>query len=147
VIMNPAVVMPQQEAQSVQLRIDALQASLRQTNTRGEPMFMLHPRCPRLRKALQSGWRYREIKSSGGHFESKPYKLDAASHIADACCYFVLGGGAGRAMTAPGGPGAMDEFARLAARRNAEIQRPRDEGDDFDPRRGHSFDPRRKFDL
>ena len=95
VIMNPTVVMPQQEAQSVQLRIDALQASLRQTNSKAEPMFMLHPRCARLRKALQSGWRYREIKSSGGHFESKPYKLDAASHIADACCYFILGGGGG----------------------------------------------------
>jgi hypothetical protein len=118
VIMNPCVVMPQQEAQSVQLRIDALQASLRQLNSKVEPMFMLHPRCSRLRKALQSGWRYREIRGSGGHFEMKPYKLDDASHIADACCYFILGGGGGRAMTAPGGIGAQDEFARACAARN-----------------------------
>jgi len=128
VIMTPTVVMPQQEAQSVQLRVDALQASLRQTNTKGEPMFMLHPRCSRLRKALQSGWRYREIKSSGGHYESKPYKLDDASHIADACCYFVLGGGGGRAMTAPGGMGVQDDFARACAARS---KRPQSSAFDF----------------
>jgi hypothetical protein len=135
VIMMPTVVMPQQEAQSVQLRIDALQAALRQLNSKGEPMMMIHTRCARARKAMQSGWRYREIKSSGGHFESKPYKLDAASHIADALCYFVLGGGGGRAMTAPGGIGAMDEFARLAEMRNAEARNPLD-GGSFDPRHG-----------
>jgi len=117
VIMNPTVVMAQQEAQSVQLRIDALQASLRQMNSAKEPMFMLHKRCVKLRKALQSGWRYKEMKGSGGHFESKPYKLDDASHIADACCYFIIGGGGGRAMTAPGGIGAQDEFARACASR------------------------------
>lgn len=139
VIMSPCVVMPQQEAQSVQLRIDALQAGLRQTNTKGEPMFMLHSRCAKARKALQSGWRYREIKSSGGHFESKPYKLDAASHIADALCYFVLGGGGGRAMTAPGGMGAQDEFARACAARNKQGWKSRDRGS-FDPRNGPRFD-------
>jgi hypothetical protein len=117
VIMNPTVVMAQQEAQSVQLRIDALQASLRQMNSAKEPMFMLHKRCTKLRKALQSGWRYKEMKGSGGHFESKPYKLDDASHIADACCYFIIGGGGGRAMTAPGGIGAQDEFAKACASR------------------------------
>ena len=47
-------------------------------------------------------------------------------------------------MTAPGGPGAMDEFARLAARRNAEVEKARDGSTKFDPRMGA---PSRGFNL
>ena len=93
-VLRPCVVIPAPGNNSTSSRVDTLQAQLRLLNSHGEPMFSIHPRCEKLRHALQSGWRYKEIKGSGGQFESKPYKLDPSSHIADALCYFLLGAGA-----------------------------------------------------
>jgi len=113
----PATVLPASSSNAIAERIDALQNQLRLIGKQGQPQFILHPRCTRLRKALQSGWRYKELKGSGGHFESKPYKLDAASHIADALCYWLLGNGAARGSVS--GPGMdQDAFARACESRN-----------------------------
>jgi hypothetical protein len=110
---SPTVVMKAPGENQISLRIDSLQSALRQNNTAGQPMFLMHPRCSKLRRDLQSGWRYKEMKGSGGHYESKPYKLDDSSHRCDALCYLILGGGGGRS-----GAGNVDDFVRDCERRN-----------------------------
>lgn len=64
----------------------------------GEPQFLIGPGCPRLRKALMGGYRYKRLQVVGSErYHDKPDK-NSFSHIAEAQQYAMLGAGEGRAI-------------------------------------------------
>lgn len=67
------------------LRIESVKKALN-TMIDGKPGFLIHPRCQKLRKGFQGGYRYRKIQTTGEHFSEKPEKNDY-SHIHDALQY------------------------------------------------------------
>lgn len=79
------------------MRQEALRSPLSRM-IEGQPGFLLDPGCKNLRKALNSGYRYRRMKLGGasGRFDDKPEKNEW-SHISEALEYLALGGPAGLA--------------------------------------------------
>jgi len=77
------------------LRVEAVSRLLtRQAG--GYPAFILHPRCAKLHSALNSGYKYRQRKTTQGvEYDDVPLKNEY-SHPADALQYAVLGAGHGR---------------------------------------------------
>lgn len=92
------------------LRTGALDKLLATNAMDGRPRFLLSgPGCPRLRRALMGGYRFRRLKVIGEEaFMDAPEK-DHHSHIAEATHYLALGMGAGREILrkAPARGGAM----------------------------------------
>ena len=54
----------------------------------GKAMFLIDPGCRKLIRAFGGGYKYK--RKTDGTYEPKPLK-DSASHLSDACQYFVLG--------------------------------------------------------
>ncbi len=72
--------------QSVATRIESVQKPLRTLAPKGKPMFMLHPRCAMLRRAMSGGYQFRRMQVAGERYTLKPDK-NRYSHVADALCY------------------------------------------------------------
>lgn len=73
--------------QALTIRLGSVAYALRQ-HVNGKPMFVVHPRCGVLRKALQGRYCYRKMKISGieERYHDEPDK-NQWSHIADALQY------------------------------------------------------------
>ena len=71
--------------QTLRLRLEGTRKPMRMTID-GRPQFQLHPRCKRLRKALNGGYHYRRVHVSGERYEESPNK-NQHSHVADALTY------------------------------------------------------------
>jgi hypothetical protein len=74
-------------------RQEPMRAALK-TLVDGKPAFQLSPACKVLRKALNSQYRYRQLKGLGnaGRFDTKPEK-NPYSHPAEGLEYLLQGGG------------------------------------------------------
>jgi hypothetical protein len=66
----------------------------------GVPRLRLSPECSRLAAAMAGDYQYKRIQGAGERFDESPLK-NAASHVADALQYMVLGAGEGRQLLAP----------------------------------------------
>lgn len=66
-------------------RLESVRKSLT-TMVDGEPMFVLHPRCKRLRKGFMGGYHYPQLRSKPGELKENPEK-NVYSHIHDALQY------------------------------------------------------------
>jgi hypothetical protein len=90
---------------------------------------MVSPHCKVLIAGFENGYCYRQLDTSGSHFDDKPEK-NRWSHPHDALQYAVLGGGEGRSLMGHGsaaakptvaqryaGPLAMQRAAQLRLRR------------------------------
>lgn len=74
-------------------RTEAINASLARMVIGGEPGFILHPNCVRLRKAMAGGYNYKRVQVSGAEkFRDVPDK-NSYSHVAEALQYGYLGHG------------------------------------------------------
>ena len=80
-----------------ELRTGALDTLLASNGMDGRPRFLLSaPDCPRLRRALMGGYRFRRLKVSGDEAYTDQPEKDHHSHIAEATHYVALGLGFGR---------------------------------------------------
>lgn len=71
--------------QTLQIRLEGARWPMsRMVN--GQPRFLLHPNCKRLRKALLGGYHYRRMQVSAERYGDKPDKNEH-SHVADAFTY------------------------------------------------------------
>ena len=68
----------------------------------GVPSFQVSPRCVRLNAALAGDYHYPRVKGTGRE-QTIPIK-NAASHVAEACEYVIIGAGEGRALLTPAAP-------------------------------------------
>lgn len=75
--------------QSPAIRIECVTKPLTQM-TDGEPAFLLHPRCKRLRKGFQGKYRFKRLQVSGERYSEKPDKNEY-SHPHDALQYDATG--------------------------------------------------------
>lgn len=67
----------------------------------GEPAYLLHPRCQKLRKAKAGRYQYKRIQVSGDErYRDVPDKNEY-SHVAEAEQYMFLGAGESRELTRP----------------------------------------------
>lgn len=71
--------------QSVMRRLESVRKALT-TLLDGEPMFLIHPRCKRLRKGFMGGYHYPQLRSKPGELKENPEK-NVYSHIHDALQY------------------------------------------------------------
>jgi hypothetical protein len=86
-ILHTKGIMIEPGLQSPQIRQECIRKQLRQFDDDGRPAFNLHPRCGRLRRALQGGYHYRRIQIAGTErWADKPEK-NLHSHPADALQY------------------------------------------------------------
>ena len=77
---------------SLTVRLDAINATLRGTTDGEQPLFLLSPRCRRLRKAMNGGYRWRRVQVAVGgslRWSEEPVK-DDHSHVCDADQYGEL---------------------------------------------------------
>lgn len=75
-------------------RLEAVRIAFDRTVDGDRPGLLISPTCRVLRKALNSGYRYRRMKVAGSdRYEDKPEKSHPFSDIADALQYLLLGGG------------------------------------------------------
>lgn len=71
-------------------RLEAIRMPLTRMIDGGQPGLLISPRCRVLRKALNSGYRYRKMKTAGeDRFDTKPDKNEF-SHVVDALQYLLL---------------------------------------------------------
>jgi hypothetical protein len=73
--------------QSPQIRQECVRKPLRQFDDDGQPAFNLHPRCTRLRRAMQGGYHYRRIQIAGTERWAERPEKNLYSHPADALQY------------------------------------------------------------
>lgn len=75
------------------LRREAVGRSLQRLTVLGRPALVIHPRCKVLRKAMNGGYCYKRVASSGSEkFRDKPDK-NKFSHVAEALQYLMVGEG------------------------------------------------------
>jgi hypothetical protein len=75
------------------LRREAVGRSLQRLTILGRPALVIHPRCKVLRKAMNGGYCYKRVASSGSEkFRDKPEK-NKFSHVAEALQYMMVGEG------------------------------------------------------
>jgi hypothetical protein len=79
------------------VRLQAAEAVLTRM-TGGKPALMISPTCTTLIAALDGGYHYRRLKTTGERYEEMPNKQDVYSDPADAWMYGLLGGGEGRML-------------------------------------------------
>jgi hypothetical protein len=79
------------------VRLQAAEAVATRMNE-GKPCLQVSPACTTLVAALDGGWHYRRLKTSGERYADMPDKQDVYSDPADAFCYGLLGGGEGRLL-------------------------------------------------
>ena len=79
------------------MRQEAVRKQLRRL-VDGKPAFVLSDRCKVLRKAMNSAYRYKQLRGIGnaGRYDTKPEKNEF-SHVAESAEYLLLGGGTGMA--------------------------------------------------
>ena len=63
----------------------------------GKPRMLISTKCRMLRSALNGGYRYRKLQTSGERYSDTPEK-DRFSHISDAFQYMLIGAGEGRTL-------------------------------------------------
>lgn len=78
------------------VRLQAAEAVLTRLSE-GKPALLVSPTCNTLIAALDGGYHFRRLKTSGDRYMETPEK-DAASDPADAWMYALLGGGEGRVL-------------------------------------------------
>lgn len=83
------------------VRIPAVEGLL-DKSPEGVPSLAVSPRCVRLNSAMAGDYHYPRVKGTGRE-QSVPLK-NAASHVAEALQYMVIGAGEGRAMMTPARP-------------------------------------------
>ena len=75
------------------LRREAVGRALTRLTILGRPALVIHPRCKVLRKAMNGGYCYKRVASSGSEkFRDKPDK-NKFSHVAEALQYLMVGEG------------------------------------------------------
>lgn len=84
-ILRAKGIMIKDGEQSVMRRLESVRKALT-TLLDGEPMFILHPRCKRLRKGFMGGYHYPQLRSKPGELKENPEK-NVYSHIHDALQY------------------------------------------------------------
>ena len=84
-ILHRKGIMIEPGIQTPTVRIEAVKKPLRQQDG-GRSLFVLHPRCVTLRKAMMGAYQYRRIRTSQERYEDKPLK-NKESHVAEALCY------------------------------------------------------------
>lgn len=84
-ILRAKGIMIKDGEQSVMHRLESVRKAL-STLLDGEPMFVLHPRCKRLRKGFMGGYHYPQLRSKPGELKENPEK-NIYSHIHDALQY------------------------------------------------------------
>lgn len=84
-------------------RLEAVRAGFRESRSDGKPMASIDPkRCPRLRKAYASGYRYGKEKRGGDEISTEVPVKNQHSHIANADEYLALGSSDYRALRGRG---------------------------------------------
>lgn len=107
-------VKPANEALRVAPRIEAVMHMLC-TFTHGKPDILISPNCKQLLRALEGGYRYRRVNTSGGARYTETPEKNRFSDVADALAYLVVGTGGlnrlyGRKRNAGGTTFAKHEF-------------------------------------
>ena len=74
--------------QDLTIRIESVRKPLSRLIARGQPGFLLHPRCKTLRKGFLGAYCYRRKQVSGEHYDPKPEK-NMYSHCHDALQYIA----------------------------------------------------------
>lgn len=117
------------QTNAIGTRLEAVRVPLTRMIDGGVPGFVLSPRCKKLRKGFNSGYRYRRMKIAGGErYDDKPDKNDY-SHPMDALQYIMLRGGEYQAAR---GRGKELDRRRQARNQVRAILTPADDPDQFD---------------
>lgn len=87
------------------IRIGAVDEYLRRMED-GAPAFLVSPSCTAVIAAMDGGYQFARLQTSGERYSETPLK-DRHSHIADALQYGVLGAGGGTALLTRVGPQHM----------------------------------------
>ncbi len=85
-----------------QLRLETIRRLLA-TEHNGRPRLMVHPRCKRLIAALGGGAQIRRVKTADGLKLVEDIVKNADSHVFEATCYALWGGGEAREIIQPAG--------------------------------------------
>ena len=80
----------------IAVRLNAVREAFSQL-VDGKPRVLISPSCQMLRSALNGGYRYRKLQTSGDRYSDVPEK-DRFSHVCDALQYLMIGAGEGRAI-------------------------------------------------
>lgn len=85
---------------------------------------LISPACRTLKTAMRGGYHYRRLKVSGAVQYATSVNKNRYSHVAEAACYAVLGGGEGRTMLKrPEGGGKINTRTRYVRGRRGARQR------------------------
>lgn len=86
-----------------QLRLETIRRVLASEHN-GRPRLMVHPRCKRFIAALEGGAQIKRMKTADGLKLVEEIVKNADSHVFEAGCYALWGGGEARDILAPAGP-------------------------------------------
>ena len=80
----------------IPVRLNAVREAFSQL-VDGKPRVLISPKCHMLRAALNGGYKYRRLQTSGERYSDTPEK-DRFSHVCDALQYMMIGAGEGRTL-------------------------------------------------
>lgn len=94
ILQNQGIPIDPAHTNNFTIRRNAVVKPLTTLNMHGEPQLMISPSCVYLRKAMNGGYMYKRVQTSGEIFQNKPDK-NMHSHNAEALQYLCLGAGYG----------------------------------------------------
>lgn len=94
ILRNQGIPIDPAHSNNFTIRRNAVVKPLTSLTMQGEPQMIISPTCTNLRKALNGGYMYKRVQTSGEVFQNKPDK-NHHSHCAEALQYLCLGAGYG----------------------------------------------------